>query len=55
MLVNLFNSALTRGKTLARGLPMDEVGSMPISSIKIERACHFRLMQSVGLRGAARR
>ena len=36
-----------RGR-IARASPMDEVGSMPTSSIKIEREQHYRLMQSGG-------
>ena len=36
-----------RGR-IARASPMDEVGSMPTSSIKIEREQHYRLTQSGG-------
>ena len=44
---------LRRGR-IARASPMDEVGSMPTSSIKNERAYHFWFTQSVELRGPAR-
>ena len=45
---------LRRGR-IARASPMDEVGSMPTSSIKIERAYHYRLRSHwnyVGRHGA---
>ena len=40
---------------IARASPMDEVGSIPTSSIKIERAVHCRFCCQVGLREPARR